>query len=395
MKKYYLLLLASAIWLTTVAQSNSDILKEANSLIAERKYDSAFKKLAAADPNNKQPELVLLKEDIVLNYFLTSINHQLFGLKDLNPDEEISNLRGKDGIYSMYSFPINEILDTLIKLYPDNPKLRKGLADYYYEAHLKYGDNWIIGPEELLNLIKTNYGLAIEKDIYDHISFYALGYISLVEGENEKAIPYFNRSIELNENFASAYYNLAYAHLNQNNTGSALINAKKGLDLYTDPVYKGDAARMIAIIYSELDSVQSSINYYELSNKIDPDNYYTLGPLLNLYLQTKNENYHATTEDFFKLGPDNPTIYNDLFSIYESNEVATELIGFLESKLSEYKGVEAAYANINFYLGRAYFDIDKKKAGEYLKTARNEFAKIFDKNHPVFKVIDDGLKQLY
>jgi tetratricopeptide (TPR) repeat protein len=392
--KYLLFFLVSTIAISAIGQTSSGAFEKANQLIAEKKYDSAFKNLNDADPDNNIPDIVLLKMDIALKYFITSISHQFFGLKDLKPEEDIFELRGKEGSYSMYNFPVNEILDKLIKLYPNNYHLKKGLADYYYEVHLKYGSNWIIETDELLNLIKTNYSLAIENGVYDYLSFYTLGYLSLLNEDYKNAIASFDRSIKLKDDYASSYYNLAYAYLSQNERQMAIPNAKKAYDLYTDSVYKGDAARMIAVIYAELDSISNSIVYYEQSNIIDPENYYTVKPLLDLYLKTNDDKYKMLTDDFFNLAPDNPTIYNDLISIYHDSNKGSEVIKFLESKLSTYKANEAVFANINFYLGRAYFDLDKKKAIVHFEVARDTFKKVFDKKHPVFKMIDDAIMQL-
>jgi hypothetical protein len=49
--------------------------------------------------------------------------------------------------------------------------------------------------------------------------------------------------------------------------------------------------------------------------------------------------------------------------------------------------------NLNFYLGRIYVETDKKIAKDYFLKSKKIFGKIFDKNHSVFSVIDEGLEQ--
>jgi hypothetical protein len=44
-------------------------------------------------------------------------------------------------------------------------------------------------------------------------------------------------------------------------------------------------------------------------------------------------------------------------------------------------------------LGRIYIDIDKKVAKEYFLTAKQFFSKEYNKDHQVFKAIEDGIKQ--
>lgn len=394
MKKYLSVFLLATLVLSTFGQDESEILKKSHGLIDEKKYDSAFKLLHGFDPKNDRPSIALLKEEIVLNYFVKSIMHQLFGLKDLKSNEDIYELRGQEGISSMYNFPVSEILDTLIKKYPENYELYKGLAEYYYEVHLKYGDNWFKKNDELLLLIERNYNIALDHNVYDYLTYYALGYISVLNEKYKESIPLFQKSISLNNDYASSYYNLAYAYLYLNDRENAILNAQKSLDLYQDQVYKADAARMLATIYKELNNEQKAIEYYELSDKIDPNNYFTLKPLLTFYLKSGDGKYKVLTDQFYKIAPGNPTIYNDLSLIYFENNKLSELAQFYKLNLSESKLEPKVKGNLNFYLGRIYIETDKKLATEYFVKARGIFAKIYDKDNEVFKAIDNALKEL-
>jgi hypothetical protein len=394
MRKLLSIILLVLFKTSTFGQSNSDVINNAKNLIADKKYDSAYKLLDNSDSKNEIPDIVLLKEEIALNYFVTSIMHQAFGLKDLNPNETIWDYRGKSGEYNMISFPVNEILEKLIKKYPDNYKLYKGLGDFYYEVHLKYGDNWLKKNKELFDLIGKNYSKAITHGEFDYLTYDALGYIAISQEKYKESIPLFSKSITLDKNYASAYYNLAYAYLYINERDSAIMNAKRSLDLYQDRIYKGDAARMIATIYAELNDELKTIEYYEISNSIDSNNYYTLRPLLNLYVKTESEKADQTAEIFFNLGPDKPTIYNDFSSIYFENNKADVLAKFYKSNLTKYESEPKVYGSLNFYLGRLYFETDKKAALDYFIKSKEIFTKAYDKDHQVFKVINDAIEKL-
>ena len=41
---------------------------------------------------------------------------------------------------------------------------------------------------------------------------------------------------------------------------------------------------MMAAVYEELKDIKNALTYYRKANKLQPDNYYTLKPLLNLEL---------------------------------------------------------------------------------------------------------------
>ena len=124
---------------------------------------------------------------------------------------------------------------------------------------------------------------------------------------------------------------------------------------------------------------------------ITPENYYTLKPLLELYVNTENKNADKTAAIFFNLAPTNPTIYNDLEDIYYNKE--KKLIDFYKSQFSMFKNNEKVQGNLNFYIGRIYIDTDKKMAKKYFLKSKEIFGKIFDKNHQVFNAIEEGLKQ--
>ena len=392
MKKVSILILAF-FCLTVFGQTEIEIINKANSFIANKKYESAFNLLDSFDTDNNMPDIVLLKEDIVLNYFTTSIMHQVFALKDLKKNENIMDYRGKEGAFGMQMFQVDSILERLIKIYPDNCKLYKGLGDYYYDVYLKYGGEWLKNDSELYELMHTNFQKAVDGNCADYLSYYVLGYVNIVQKRYIECIPHFLKSIEKNTAYATSHYNLAYAYLFADDKQNALKYAKNAFDLYIDQEYKSDAARMLGQIYTELNEDKKALENYELADKIDPENYYNIKPLLNLYVKTGNKMSDKTTKSFFNLAPTNPTIYNDLVYIYISNNQINRLVDFYKSQLVAFKDNGKVQGNLNFYLGQIHIDIDKKVAKEYFLKAKAIFSKVFDKSHQVFEAIEDGLTQ--
>ena len=394
MKKILHLLFIMVISLNAYSQSGGETIKKANELIADKKYESAFKLLDKFDPDNTKPEIALLKEDIVLNYFVTSMMHQMFALKDLEKDEDIMDYRGKNGSFGMQKFEVDKILDNLIKKYPDDCKLYKGLGDYYYEVSLKYGDEWLKKEKELFKLIEANDLKAIDNNCADYNTYYVMGYINISQKKYREGIPYFLKSIELNKNDGNTYYNLAYAYLYLDKRDSALINAQISLDLYKEKTYKSDAARMMGQIYSELKDTKNAIKSYELAEKIASGNYYNIKPLLDLYVETNNSKVKQTTELFFNLAPANPTIYVDLEDIYIRNKKDDDLISFYNDQLKINSKKPKVEGSLYFYLARIYIERDKKLAKDYFLKAKEIFSKVYKEDHKVFKAIDEGLELL-
>lgn len=393
MKKLMTIVITILFSLTVFAQTESATIEKANELIANKKYESAFKMLQDFDNKDEKPDIALLKEDIALNYFVTSIMHQMFAFKDLEKDENIMDYRGKNGSFGMYSFAVDSILSKLIIVYPDNYKLYKGLGDFYYEVQQKYAGQWFKDDKTISDLIIKNYQVVIDHKLADDKVYYATGFQFLSMNKNKEAIPYFLKSIELKNDLANAHYNLAYAYLFTDDRENALKYAKNSLELYKDAELKCDAARMIGQIYTELNDNKNAIEFYEIADKIYPENYYNLHPLLALYFKTDNPKKAEMTNSFYNLAPDKPTIYNDLGNIFYENNKINELIEFYKSKLLIYKDDKKISGNLNFYLGRLYLDSDKTIAKDYFLTAKSIFTTIFDKNNQVFNVIDEAIKQ--
>lgn len=374
--------------------SQENELSESKKLIDEKKYDSAFLILDKLDPTNQNPEVVIEKTTILLDYFVTSIMHQMFALKDLEENEELMDVRGTEGTYSMYYFPPDSILNILIEQNPDNFELRKTLGYFYHEVNLKYGGNWLEPDSIIFNRIIENYDSAYKNGVYDYWSLYGIGYAYLSQNKINESIPYFIKSIELNDTYPSSYYNLAYAYLALNEREKAITNAKKALDLYEYADYKSDAANMLGIIYTELDDFQNALKYHREANLITPNNYYTLKPLLALEVKTESNEYKDRTIDFFMLAPENPTIYQDLEEIYWTNGKENDLLNFLENQKTKFTDNFKVLGNLNFYIARVYDgkeDIENAKLN--FEKAKEVFEKVYEPNHQVFEIIDSYLKE--
>jgi tetratricopeptide (TPR) repeat protein len=393
MKKLFGLLAAIIVWYSGYGQSQSDVIKRANYLIANKRYESAFKLLRNFDPNNQLPGIVLLKEDIALNFYVATTEHQSFSFKDIRWNEDVTDYRSKEGSYAGYNFPINKILNNLINSYPTNYKLYKGLGDYYAAVQSIYDNKWFISEDSLYQLIKKNFQIAIDHNAGDDFSYYEIGYVDISQKKYKEAIPCFLKSIAIYKGNPDAYYNLAYAYLYANDTVNALKYAKTTYRMYDDSINKADAARLVAEIYAELKDTVNAIRYYQVSNEIDSNDYYTIQPLLNLYVETNSKKSADALSYFFYLDPDNPTIYNDLMDIYYGTKKINELIVFYKSEIDEFKDDNRVTGNLYFYLAQIYLGIDKTAAAGYFIKAKEAFDKVYTPDNQVFKAINDGLQE--
>lgn len=384
--------------LTTSLSFSQQSIEQVDKLLKEEKYDTAFKLLDEIDPENQDPEYVLKKLDIALNYFVKSISHQLFAFKDLKEGEDLHDLReyGENQSFSMYMFPINEILDTLIIQHPNNYELYKSLGEFYYEVHLKYGQNWLIEESEVLNRMNKNFKIAAENGVSDYLTHYCLGYYQVLEESYDKAIPHFLKSIILDSTYPTSYYNLSICYLYTDQPNIGANYAVKSIDLYDNIGYKADAARVAAVLYKQIEDFDNALKYYKLSDQIQPGNYYTINQLLELQLELGlMKESEKTADSFFKLDPTNPRICSDLVEIYTITKKEKELLEFFNRKLEEYNSDNEVLGNIYFHIGQYHLsNEDKIKAKENFLIARKSFESILDKDHYVFEVIDKAIEEL-
>lgn len=376
------------------SQAQTDVLSAAQKLIDTKKYESAYVLLDKDDPDNEKPDVVLMKEDIVLNYFVSSIMHQAFALKDLKKNEDVMDYRGKNGSFSMFSFPVDSVLLKLIAAYPDNCKLYRGLAFYYTEVLNKYGEYWLIDEEGLTQKAIDNGKKAIDGGCGDYNTYHNTGVALLWQEETEASIPYLKKATELEPKNADAHYNLAYAYLFTEQLDNALPQAKTSYDLYKDKDLKGDAARMTGQILMEKGDYRNALKYFETADKLIPNNYYNLSPLLRLYLVTGNQKAPSTAKKLFELAPENPTIYQAMVEAYRFADREPELVRFYKAQLPKYVNNDMVFGNLHFYLGTLAMEHDKAAAKEYFLKAKEIFGHVYDKDHYVFEVIDNALEGL-
>ncbi|MBM2814095.1 MAG: Tetratricopeptide repeat protein [Ignavibacteria bacterium] len=379
--------------LPVFAQSEIETIKKANDLIANKKYESAFSLLHNYDPENNNSEIILLKVDIAMNYFVSSIMHQMFAFKDLDSNENIMDYRGKEGDYGMYAFAIDSVLNNLIKKEPGNCKLYRGLGEFYYIAYLMYAGKWLKEDSELFKLIETNNQKAIDGNCADFFTFHTMGFVVINQEKYKEAIPFFMKSIELNKDFGNSYYNLGIAYLHTDDIENAIKYTMLSIDIFNDFSSISDAARMLGHIYSDLNDDTNSVFYYEIADKYDSVNYNNIKPMLNIYVKTGNPKFLETTKRFFNMDPVNPTIYTDLQNIFFNNDKGDFLIDFYKEQLAAYKDNDNVTGNINFFLGNIFLGTDKKLSKEYYLKSKALFTKVYAPDHEVFKAIEDGLKQ--
>jgi tetratricopeptide (TPR) repeat protein len=144
-----------------------------------------------------------------------------------------------------------------------------------------------------------------------------------------------------------------------------------------------------------LNDSENALSFYRKANEIQPNDYYTLKPLLDLEVSSNDNKYKERTKEFFLLAPGNPTIYQDLMAIYWNSNKPDELIEFLSEQHKEFVNDYKVDGNLYFYSAVIQYDKeDFKKSKQNFEKSREIFTKVFESNHPVFGAIDSYTKEM-
>lgn len=377
-----------------------DILVEAEQMMEESKYYTAFKILNDTPQGEENPKIILKKVEIALNYYVTSINHETFGFKDLEPGEGILDLRRQEGVYATYHFPISEVLENLLQKYPENWRIHKALGEYYFEIFQLYRGRWRKSDEEVLKLADEHYRIAREHGVYDFKSLYFLGLNQMLHKDYEQASTFLKEALKYgNSNhplYATANYNLAYAYLHQNKFVQGLEYAIDSYQLYHEPTDQADAARMVGILYRQLGDRPHAIEYYTIAEELIPGNYYNMMPLLELYLEDAElAKANHIAGQLFALQPASPNMLSDIMTSYGRNGYSTEFINLCLGLVGDYAQNNEILGNIHFHIGFCYYVLGNyEECRSSFLTARDFFVQCYSANHEVFSVISDYLEHI-
>ena len=365
----------------------SHLLHKADSLIARKKYYTAYRLLAEADPDNQNPAIQLKKEDIVLDGFLISIQHQLFGLKDLEPDESIEQLRGKSGIYNLVPFSVDSVLMRLAERFPHNAEIFKGLGRYYWDYYLRYG-GMLDDPEPFYRKALENFRQALLLRPDDVALYNELGEIYVEKGEMEQARKMFARATKLRPDDSTAHYNLGYVLAVEGQYERALDQALQAARFYYAPALKADAYGLAGIALNQLGRYREAIPYFQKAWVLNPYNYDVVYGLTQAYLKSGDSRHMETARRLLELDPADSRFYDMLWTLYDSEGRLDTFKSLLQSHLKRFPANDTVGGHVYLYLARvALKQSDKTRLREWAEKAREYYSRFLSEDHPVFGLI--------
>lgn len=328
-------------------------IENANKLVKERKYQSAFTSLGKEDLNEY---LIAKKTELCLNYFAQSIMHQMFAFKDLNKNEDLYELRNSKGNFQMEMFDPVKIIS---EFDPNNkiPILNKTLGDYYFDINLRYNSRWLISDNEVQQSAMKYYQLALEHNCFTSQSLANFAETCLYQGDYEKSVELYTRALKIDKTNPNWHYNLAIAYLNTGKFESAIKEGEIAYKGYAPNIgYQIDCLLLCADCSASIKKEAGAIEYLQTALQLSTDDYRIYKRLNAFYLalgDTKNAAHNADV--LFSMFPTNPAASQIILDNYKHAKKNTELVDFFNRNILKFQGQFEALGNLYFHLAYYYF----------------------------------------
>ena len=372
--------------------------------IEQQQYLTAWNELQKMP---KTPENLIFTTNFVLTYFTLSKMHQEFSFSNLNKDENLIQKRYTENATTakFYNIPLDTILNNAIKSNPKNGDLYISLGNYYFEVFLLYKKKWLINRQELIRLFEKQYAKAHELKKYSDKSYYGLGFFEMINGNQVKAIDYFEKSYQINPKNMNSLHQLAVLYsesvqkdpTNDEYYTKAIDFSKKTLETFpsSQNQHLANMAFTIGNLYQQKNQIDSAIVYYLLSDSYLPEEKDVLQNLLICFIQKKRwKEVEITTGNLLNMEIKDVIMFQNILSIYEAHAVNEILIENLLNQIKINPNDKERTGYLKLYVASVYFDLDKVEAKNWLAQSESDFKVCYDKDHPVFLSIGKLNSQL-
>jgi tetratricopeptide (TPR) repeat protein len=389
-----------SLFLCTYAHSlalskDSALLDEVNHMIDERLFADAYKFLQDYDPLDTIPIIVFKKHQMAQDFFIFEEYFKKFYFKNIEQDQLVTDFRGNEKYRpeKSYSLPLLDIYNRLAKKFPRYAEIKKMRVEYLYSVLLFYGKKWELPADSVAAMI--------EKDVQSlHLSmkagarqYFIMGHLNTELKKYKEAIEFYNSAIEYAPKNGEYHFARAVAYMNINKLDSAMMSYKKSLNYLEDSLPRAESARMIAYVYETYNDGKSALAYYEMSNKLQFHQYYTLKGLAKYHKVFKYKDADQLVQKMFDYGPDNGYVYDDITDIYQQMNDKPGLITYFKSQKVKYKGNVAVEATLDYYLAQLVFPTDKDASEKYYLSAKEKFKTYLKADHYYFEVIEEQLSK--
>jgi len=274
----------------------------------------------------------------------------------------------------------NNIYEAVVYTYLGESYRKKGndsLAFYYYNLSLKedsmlslayYNRGTYFLNKNMLKEASADLEKSIKIDKFNAPALNIYGWLLTMQGKYEKALIYFNRSLNSNPNYAFAYNNKGYAEFMLGNLTDAIYDYNKALSL--DPNLM-QAYLNRGWAFASTKNYQSAVDDFTTVLKFDNNN--QLARNNRAYAWYYLKEYKNATDDF-----------KTNISIYPKSALAWQNLAWFHMQIKDFdnainefnKSIEYDGSLINSYINIGWIWLEKNNA----KNAENYYKKALSIN---------------
>ena len=369
------------------------VLKKVDKLIQKGQYQTAFGSLGA-DTNEY---IIAKKIELCSKYFALSMMHTMFGFKDLEKGETLYDVRhavstSGEMTFNTVMYDPAAVVQKYIEANGEKPILDYALGLYYDDVIYRYGGNWLMSDEEIMNNALTYLRKAYDQDCYDGFSLSTLAFIyfSMDDIENAKLV-YDKKDQEEYEFTADDNYNYSIVLWNSGELKKALKHSEKCIKGYSDnPEYQSDAyiiTARIALAVPDYKKAESTLKKCESKY---PEDYRIPLYRITLYgLQGNKQKTLNAADTLFAISPENPEVSQLIIENFVDAGVWTWLPEFFESNLVRYADNLSAKQNLLIHYAYILKQLgDYDRAVQAVAQAKEELVKDDSLSPEIEKFLD-------
>jgi|GEM_PF-2641609 len=352
--RYRIPLLLALVCILTPAAHGDPLEAKAEAhiqaLVAAGKFKSAADYIVDRKALFARPRFVRQYTHILTTDYAYTINFSMFALKDLHKGQSIEAVRGKPGKYSLVGGPLDELLYKRFKRDPDSPDLNYALGEYLSRGAACGCRK--PGPLKDLSADDGPYFLkAYRHGVSDAWSLFRIALDYHKQGNTEKAIAFYRKSLAEEPDNADANYNLAFLYYQKGDLNRAKRHVARSLKAYRDAGPKADAYALQGLVRMGLKDSNGAEHSLRQALKAQRWNRQAFSALLGLYRRTgQHEKYVSRAEGYIALDYGNTYTFNAYVSFLRQNgqtrddrKVERDLLG-LKPKGAQQTG--ALYYNL-------------------------------------------------
>jgi tetratricopeptide (TPR) repeat protein len=166
--------------------------------------------------------------------------------------------------------------------------------------------------------------------------------------------------------------------------------------LYSDPLKKGDAARVLGIMYYKTDRKQEALEMFQKADSLSPAYHPNQMFLLRSQLQMGQDKPALELAGvIFDQAPVDPDVPDELLEMFRIEGEGELLATLFSNLLQQYRHNPEANGNIRFHYGKLlYLEGYHKKAVKMFRKSKKQFQKTLPRDHHVFKMLDDMIEKI-